>query len=542
MVVTLSGCGGSGGDADSGTDSGTGSGTDSGTDSGATGQTGTDDTDDTDGTDSETGPSGPTQTVLPVEIDDVFANPNMGFANFHFGWWCNLPPVSFTPAECATRVNDNWPENHPDTGTAYFRWHWKDIEAVRGEIDFEMIDTALQSANELGQTLGFRIMAVQEGGNGVPDWLLAPPYSASGQWAASSGGTTFFADPRDPNFQAEHARLLEALGDRYDDHPAVDHIDIGTVGCWGEWNTACLDGGGGIVDAWNPQDAGETQAIVDGLEGIIDDHLTAFPNTPVVMLGMGESGGDELDLMLHATSQGAGWRVDCWGDWGVFGPSWNHHEDLYPQVVANATAADPTFADVWQTAPVQLEVCATMPDWFDMGWTTDSPGGEVHKTFEFALDQHAALLNAKYSDIPASYGPAIDDLLRQNGYRLVIESVTWPESMAAGDSMQVLTDWNNKGVAPMYSRRALTWRLRQGAVTHELSSSEDPRSWLPGPFQTDDALTLPASLETGTWFLDVAMLDRAGSDPTTLPLPPLNLAIEGRGADGWTEIGSLAVE
>ena len=116
------------------------------------------------------------------------------------------------------------------------------------------------------------------------------------------------------------------------------------------------------------------------------------------------------------------------------------------------------------------------------------------------------------------------------------------ESMAAGDSMQVLTDWNNKGVAPMYSRRALTWRLRQGAVTHELSSSEDPRSWLPGPFQTDDALTLPASLETGTWFLDVAMLDRAGSDPTTLPLPPLNLAIEGRGADGWTEIGSLAVE
>ena len=33
--------------------------------------------------------------VSPTLVDDVLTNPGMGFADFHFGWWCNLPPVTF---------------------------------------------------------------------------------------------------------------------------------------------------------------------------------------------------------------------------------------------------------------------------------------------------------------------------------------------------------------------------------------------------------------------------------------------------------------
>src|SRR3970040_2228282 len=85
-------------------------------------------------------------TVEPERIADVLTNPNMGFADFHFGWVCNLPPISFTPEECAARDQDSWPANYPDSAVAYFRWTWKDLEPVRGEIDFAMIDTAIQSA------------------------------------------------------------------------------------------------------------------------------------------------------------------------------------------------------------------------------------------------------------------------------------------------------------------------------------------------------------------------------------------------------------
>ncbi|MGB9339854.1 MAG: hypothetical protein WCB63_11475, partial [Polyangiales bacterium] len=91
-----------------------------------------------------------TVTVEPSRIDEVLTNPGMGFASFHFGWWCNLPPITYPPEHCADRVRKQWPENYPESGTAYFRWHWRDLEPKRGEIDFAMIDRAIQSANELG--------------------------------------------------------------------------------------------------------------------------------------------------------------------------------------------------------------------------------------------------------------------------------------------------------------------------------------------------------------------------------------------------------
>jgi hypothetical protein len=41
--------------------------------------------------------------------------------------------------------------------------------------------------------------------------------------------------------------------------------------------------------------------------------------------------------------------------------------------------------------------------------------------------------------------------------------------------------------------------------------------------------------------LHVALLDRPGTDPTTDPLPPLHLGIEGRLDDGWYAISEIAV-
>jgi len=46
----------------------------------------------------------------------------------------------------------------------------------------------------------------------------------------------------------------------------------------------------------------------------------------------------------------------------------------------------------------------------------------------------------------------------------------------------------------------------------------------------------------GTYAIEVALLDRAGTAPDTDPLVPLYLGIEGRGADGWYAISELTVE
>jgi hypothetical protein len=124
----------------------------------------------------------------------------------------------------------------------------------------------------------------------------------------------------DPTYQAEHARFVAALAARYDGHPAVDHVDIGAVGCWGEWNTACLTTAPalfGILRASGRRRAGGDRRC---LTTLIDAYVGSFARTPLVMLGLGGGGeAGERDVFVHAIAAGTGWRVDCWGDWGVFG-------------------------------------------------------------------------------------------------------------------------------------------------------------------------------------------------------------------------------
>jgi Domain of unknown function (DUF4832) len=513
-------------------------------DDGADDDAGDDDAGDDDGADDDAGdddtfdPFSGDVDAYPTVIGEVLTNPGMGFADFHFSWWCNLPPVTYTPEECAERVEEHWPENYPDAGTAYFRWHWRDLEPQRDQIDTAMIDTTIQSANALDETLGFRVMVIDEGGLGVPQWLTEAPYDVAGEWIDG----TFWPDVRDPTFLAEHQRFLAALGDRYDGHPGVDHVDIGTVGCWGEWNTACLSDVGDIFEVYDPQTTADEDEIQAGYEALIDHHLDAFPATPVVMLGIGGSPGRELDVMLHATGGGAGWRVDCWGDWGFWGGNWTHMEDYYPPMIDAATTQDPTFADVWQRAPIQLEVCGVMGNWYDFGWTAGAPDGLVYQTFQWSLDVHASVLNAKSSAVPADYVSAVDDLLVANGYRFVLERLNHDSVAAAGGTLLMSSEWSNAGTTPAYHPRTLTWRLRADGDEARLASVEDTRSWLPGPLTVVEPFTVPVDLPPGSYDLEVALLDRAGTAPETDPLAPLWLGIDGRDADGWYLISQITVE
>ena len=486
------------------------------------------------------GPPAPgTTTVEPERIEGVLTNPGMGFTSFHFGWWCNLPPITYPPEQCAKRVLQHWPENYPKSATAYFRWHWRDLEPERGKIDFDMIDAAIQSANHLGMTFSFRVMTVEGGKSGVPDWLTKPPYDVSGEWRPGRDGDTFWPDYRDATFQHEHARLINALGNRYNGHPAIDHVDIGTVGCWGEWNTACLSNVENVVDVYRPWGRKERKRIATALTQLIDHHLSAFSETPVVMLSMD---AENVDILIHATKRGAGWRVDCWGDWGLWGGSWSHQGKLYPSMLAAASASDPGFVDVWKRAPVQLEICATLDRWHELGWSSSKPDGKVHKTFQWGLGQHASVLNAKFRPVPAPYVSAIDGLLERVGYRFVVDGFNHPQSVRPGSSVTFISGWSNLGVAPAYLPRALTYRLRRKSKSVTFSSSQDIRTWLPGSWNVRDPLTIPSDLPPGTYEIDLALLDRDGSAPDTKALPPLYLGIAGRRPDGWYTVSQLTVE
>ena len=72
--------------------------------------------------------------------------------------------------------------------------------------------------------------------SGTPQWLLDKGV------ASIKVGEGVFPNHNDPTFLEYHEKLLRAFGSRYGRSLDIDHIDIGSVGCWGEWNMACCQG------------------------------------------------------------------------------------------------------------------------------------------------------------------------------------------------------------------------------------------------------------------------------------------------------------
>lgn len=219
-------------------------------------------------------------TVHPHEINDVLYNPGMGFADFHFGF--GHPPQA---------------EEYPHTTVAYFRWPWAELEPAEGQYNFALVDRVIEQAKAKGETLAIRI--VSEYKTGTPKWVLD---KGVGSVKESDG---IFPDYNNPIFLDYHERLIRAFGERYGRSLDIDHVDIGSVGCWGEWNTACCEGVETQCKAYFPTDANQL--------AITDWYFKYFAGTPLVMLHGGQ--------LQYATARGAGWRGDCFGDYGYFSPT-----------------------------------------------------------------------------------------------------------------------------------------------------------------------------------------------------------------------------
>lgn len=314
-------------------------------------------------------------------------------------------------------------------------------------------------------------------------------------------------------------------------------------GLLGEWNTACVIGVESIIDIYNPANQTARNTIARAFEELINDYVKAFPDTPVVMLGIGSENNELTGVMAHAAAQGAGWRVDCWGDWDMGGTRWSHQTTIYPDMEKYVTAAYPGFADVWKHAPVQLEICYTMEAWAGSAhrYSIDAPDGKAYKSFQWAKDKHASVLNFKRGKIPSQYVSAMNDLLRVNGYRFAIDSFENDSAVAPGHTLHFTSHWSNLGVAPMYVRRPLTYRLRSASNTVAFESTADVRTWLPGSWTVKDEFTLPRDTSPETYAVEVAILDRAGTNPTWTPLPPIRLGIAGRRDDGWYPVSQIRV-
>jgi len=327
----------------------------------------------------------------------------------------------------------------------------------------------------------------------LPDW-----YISSGARRANKpddkDGAIWSPDSADPFYVKSWSAIVSEMGRRYDGHPDLNHVDISTVGYWGE-------GWGPYQPDWPVQ------------QQLIDVYLHAFPRTALLM------NFDELQALVYGTKHGAGWRLDCWGDMGRPFKNFAHMLDLYPQQIARGK-----LQDVWRTAPVALESCGVPESWKQWGFS-------LKPILDQALRWHASTINIKSSVIPAEWRSAFDQFQKQIGYRFVLKKMEYPARVKRGSMAQVNMWWFNAGVAPVYSDYLLALEIGDTIVALDA----DIRQWLPGDSVYENTIPVPWELKPGKYRLRVALLD-----PQTR-VPAIRLAITGRQSDGWYDLGDIAV-
>jgi len=429
--------------------------------------------------------------VRPKPTDELLANPGMGWQTFH----------QFADSD---RALAGLP-----SASAYFRFYWREVEPREGEVDFGRLDGLVDRAMKCGQRLAFRIMCTGSGEYcDTPDWLRQK--GCRGIEYRYEGPSRHWApDWEDRVFLDSHFRLIRDLGARYDGHPGLDLVDIGTVGLWGEWHMS------GCTNVATGKPA-PMPAVATRLR-IIDAWRAAFPKTPTVML-IGDEPG-----MRHAISKGSGWRADCLGDMGGFSKTWNHMDHFYLQQLQKTGAQE-----AWQRAPVAFETCWDMRKWVQEGW-------DVRGIFDYALRCHASYVNNKSAPIPEGKRPEVERLLRRLGYRLVLQEAvlrTGPD----GSSLPVRMRWANEGVAPPYGDWRIAFRIRRSGgsgVPFVHLTDVSVRGWLPGERSTESVVPVPAGLRRQALAVDVAVADPRSRRPS------VRLAVSGSRPDGWLPLADL---
>ena len=449
-------------------------------------------------------------TVVPRPTDRILANPGMGWQTFHH----------------TARQDRSLPDWIPST-VHYARWGWGELEPQQHRLNEELLDNVLRDTRASGQKLALRVMCCSS----TPD----EPYHPA--WLRPLGGRLIqthygdgppleLPDLDDPRILGAHLDFIRRLGARYDGHPDIDHIDLGSVGWWGEWH---------MSEARNAQmPTAETQ------QQIVEAYHAAFRQTPVLML----IGGGPM--FRRAVELGMGCAPTAWATWA---------DSRRP----GATCAMPIRWNCLQ----RMRSMRGRPR-PSHGKPVGTCGRGSRKAGRCATSSITRLrctahtVNNKSAPLPpgAEVRRELERFLRRLGYRLVLVELRHPAQVPPGGVLDVEMKWQNVGSAPCYRPYCVAYRLANERGDAELFVSDvRVNRWWPGSIElfteeflrepgdlpagevvpVTDQIRLPADLPPGRYRLSLAIVDPASRQPV------VQLGIEGRADDGWYPLSTLNV-
>ncbi len=419
------------------------------------------------------------------EVDTLLANPGQGWMS-----QARRPPE-----------NPRFPYS-----VVYLRFNWADAEPEEGRFNWTLVDDVIAAWKPHGATVALRVMTCNAHSGGYytsPKWLFdtgckGHEYLRGGDDPTSGGRRIPRIEPdyADPVYLAKHGAFLKALGERYDGHPAVEFLDIGSYGIWGEWHTP------------HP-------APVAVRKQIVDLYLAAFRRTPLVFMS------DDAEALAYALSKGTGFRRD-----GVGSP-W--HEQNW--IGSPKYAAVPDMGEVWKRAPIVFE-------WFGDYEYLRSKNWSFDAAVDFMLRNHVTLINDNIGRVPPDAMPQLEKLARLAGARFVLRELAHERSVMRGGRLNVEMRWANVGVGRLYRPHALRLFLLDAARQPVLSADArtNLRHWLPGEHAVAETLVIPETLPAGDYTLALALVDPSGQRR------PFRLAIDAPEDGGRRAVSKVTVQ
>lgn len=402
-------------------------------------------------------------TVRPTESQEAFRNPMKGFR-------VSTGPNSFrheyaTISQCYLK----WSELENDEADT--------IEKIRA-----FCDAKWKSAADHGIKVIPRVYLDWDRKEGNEYW---PADLQTGDYSSEA-------------FQKRLVRLIERLGECWDQDPRVAWVQMGLIGFWGEQHS--------------PSPTPEMQKLLG------DAFARAFPHKKVVVRHADEFQDYEF---------------------GIYWDSWAHIQQINAPKHGAGIAELNRTQKRWLTAPIEGETA------FNWGKYQIQPGDSpndalsdpIHR--EFLIDSIRRLHCTGLGWI-ANYDPSIPavqegaaEVQKAFGYRFVLKSFSIPARVEPGQSFPLKFSVVNVGSAPFYENWPVEFSLLDPVTCQPVWQTTlrgvNLRKWLPGDDWDDEkneyriapvtheesvSVQLPDSIPAGTYAAALAIPDPFPGQPS----------------------------
>lgn len=482
-------------------------------------------------------------TVKPQEdTTTILSNPMAGFEdhNIDSNWW----PTSSGYLRATTNCIQN------GRSVPCGPLNWDRLNPSSGVYNFGDIDLYLQNMRDREKVAGFRVRTIAGPGTtpAVPAWAKSAGVTTSLGAEPWGGDKDTEVDYHKCTFLDLWGKMVNEMVRKYDNHPQVAYVDIGSYGYYGEWFSGktvlqrspesqeydssdptlqqSIDTRTRIVRMFTGGSGSGHCVDNSGRDVVVNYSYPGFKNTPVIL-----NQGDKEDIAIGVAS-GAGIRFDGVGAIDARQKRFRDGVGTYVN-------------QIWKTTPILGE--------FGTADYAPVDSGIMMRSLCFAREFYVSSIHNNFNNKP---GVDMTPLFRELGYRVVMQQATYPSIVAAGTPATFSFTWVNKGTSPAYTRYPLYLYFKPrgqnsvsatveltdtsirailpGGVTTKSDNFTSCTKGTPPPYLSGQTFTVP-QLAAGVYDLYFAFIDQTYNKP-------IEIAHTQKDTDGRYLLGQITIQ